>query len=193
MKKLLISLAFLAVSIVSMAQSADKPNLFPKLFGLNKSCSIGIIGATMDNFNYGALGINATFYGFYADFMFWPEKHGNSLPLDKWEDHRQMAFHAGYQIPFHYYDGGSIRLIPLIGYAKIEEGVTDGSNWYVGTNSVVNKFTATNEKSGLDYGAALSFSNKDNKIGRYNFYLAYTRYTAWIGFGVEFDLRNLKK
>lgn len=192
MKRFLLSIALLTAITSCIAQDTDKPVFFPKLFGLNKSCSVGLIGATMDNFSYGAMGINATFYGFYADFMFWPTKHGNSLPLDKWEDHRQMAFHAGYQIPFHYYDGGSIRLIPLLGYAKIEEGITDGSNYYLGDGGIVNSFTATNKKSGLDYGAALAFSNADKKIGRYNFYLGYTRYTAWIGLAVEFDLRNLK-
>ena len=38
---------------------------------------------------------------------------------------------------------------------------------------------------------AMSVIN-DKKFGDYNFYLAYTRYTAWIGFGIEFSLRNLK-
>lgn len=195
MKKLLICITLLALSLTGIAQtvSSDKPVFFPKLFCLNKSCSVGIIGATMDNFSYGALGINATFYGFYADFMMWPEKHGNSIEIDRWEDHRQMAYHVGYQIPFHQYQDGSIRLIPLIGYAKIEEGITDGSKWYVGNGGIVNSFTPTNEKSGMDYGAALAFNNKLNSRAGYSMYLAYTRYTAWIGFAVEFDLRGLKK
>lgn len=152
-----------------------------------------MLGATMDNFNYGAIGVNASFYGFYVDFMMWPRKHDNSVLLDKWEDHRQIGYHFGYQIPFHQYQDGSIRLIPMIGHVKIEKGITDGSDWYVGTDGVVNRFTINETIGGFDYGAALAFSNRQNGIGGYTMYLAYTRYTAWIGFAAEFNLHGLKK
>ena len=71
--------------------------LFPKLFHLNKSVSVGIIGGVVDNFNFGAAGINASFYGFYADFMGWPRKHYDDVRVDKWEDSKVFACHVGYQ------------------------------------------------------------------------------------------------
>ena len=191
----LLCIAFSALPFLSIAQNtdaSDKPVLFPKLFHLNKSVSVGIIGGVMDNFNFGAAGINASFYGLYADFMGWPRKHYDDLRIDKWEDSKVFAFHGGYQIPIHYYDGGSIKLIPLLGYARVEHGITDGSNWDVTDTGIVNSYHTTDVKSGLDYGAAFAYQNYDKKIGYYNFYMAYTRYTAWIGFGIEFSLRNLK-
>ena len=190
-KVLLLAMTVTSISVMAQEKS-DKPIFFPKLFHMNKAVSVGIIGATIDNFNYGAIGLNATFYGFYVDGMGWPRKHVNDVPIDQWQDHYQYAFHAGYQVPIHYYDGGSIRIIPLIGYAKVSEGITDGSDWDIINARIHNGYEPKFEKSGLDYGAALSLQNYDKKIGYYNFYLAYTRYTAWIGFGIEFSLRNLK-
>lgn len=170
--------------------NSDKPILFPKLFGLNKSVSVGIIGGGMEGFDYGAIGINSTFYGFYVDFMGWPRKHADDIRIDKWEDHSQYAFHAGYQIPFHQYKDGSIRLIPVIGYASIEKGYTDGGDWTTGSDGIINKFHVTEELGGFDYGAVLSFQNKDDKLGYFDFYVGATKHTIWIGLGFDFSLRK---
>lgn len=191
-KTLLLGSFLLPLSVSAQETDQQKTVLFPKLFYLNKAVSVGLIGGTLDNFEYGAIGINASFYGFYADFMGWPRKHYSDLRIDKWEDSKVFAWHAGYQIPIHYYDKGSIRLIPLLGYAKIELGITDGSDWTSGDSGIINSFTVTDVKKGFDYGAAFAFQNYDRKFGYYNFYIAYTRYTAWLGFGIEFSLRNLK-
>ncbi len=196
MNSILRKALLLAITVTSISATAqensEKPIFFPKLFHLNKAVSVGIIGATIDNFNYGAIGLNATFYGFYLDAMGWPRKHYDDVRVDKWEDSKVFAFHAGYQIPIHYYNGGSIKLTPLFGYARVEHGITDGSNWKEADTGIINSFHVTDVKKGFDYGAALSLQNYDKKIGYHNFYLAYTRYTAWIGFGIEFSLRNLK-
>ncbi len=170
--------------------SPDKPTFFPKLFGLNKSVSVGIIGGGMETFDYGALGINATCYGVYVDFMGWPRKHSNDVSIDKWEDHSQYAFHVGYQIPFHQYKDGSIRLIPVIGYASIKKGYTDGGDWSVGSGGIINKFHVTEEFGGFDYGAVLSFQSKDDKLGYFDFYVGATKHTIWIGLGYDFSLRK---
>lgn len=169
-------------------KNSDKPILFPKLFGLNKSVSVGIIGGGMECFDYGVIGINTTFYGFYLDFMGWPRTHVNDVAIDTWEDHSQYAFHVGYQIPFHKYKDASIRLIPMIGWASIKIGYTDGGDWTVGTNGIINSFHVTEKKGGFDYGAALVFQSKDPKIGYYNFYIGATKHTIWTGLGVDFSL-----
>lgn len=191
-KALLLGVSLLPLSVLAQENLPEKSSYFPKLFPLNKSVSIGLIGGVMDNFSFGAMGLNASFYGFYADFMGWPRKHYDDIRIDRWEDSKVFAWHAGYQIPFHCYDKGSIRLIPLFGYAKIEHGITDGSDWTVGDSGIINNFETTEVKKGFDYGTAIAFQNYDRKIGYFNFYVAYTRYTAWIGFGIDFSLRNLK-
>lgn len=166
---------------------SDKPTFFPKLFGLNKSVSFGILGAGMDSFDYGAIGFNATVFGVYVDFMGWPRKHANSVEVEQWKDHSVWATHIGYQIPFHYYKGGSIRLVPMVGYASIKEGITDGSDWDVSQGGINNKFRVTEQKGGFDYGAALVFQNTDPKIGAYNLSLGATKHTIWLGLAWEFQ------
>lgn len=179
LRKGCLLVAFFMASIASMAQEAtqDKPKFFPKLFRLNKSFSVGIIGGTAGHFDYGMLGFNATVYGAYVDFMGWPRKRLKSVGIDQTERLATWACHAGYQIPFHQYQDGSIRFIPMIGFYSVREGFAlDG-------------YKASTTTGNFDYGAALTFQRKDNKIGSYNFYIAYTRYTAWIGLGIEFPFR----
>lgn len=202
MKKLL-TLALFAIPCLAFGQSivdnmyssddhADKTILFPKLFGLNKCFSVGIIGGGMVGFDYGVAGFNATCYGVYVDFMGWPRKHANDVSIDKWEDHSQYAFHVGYQIPFHKYKDCSMRLIPMIGYASIKKGYTDGEDWSVGSGGIINKFYVTEEVGGFDYGAAVAFQGTDRKLGNINlnFYVGVTRHTAWIGLGLEFPVNK---
>lgn len=124
MKKLLI-IILLFIPCWALAQeevNTDKPILFPKLFGQNKSISIGIIGGSMETFDYGVIGVNTTIYGFYVDFMGWPRKSVKDINSSDWEELSVWASHVGYQIPFHKYKDGSIRLIPVIGYYAKKRG-----------------------------------------------------------------------
>lgn len=170
----------------NIADSYEKPVLFPKLFGLNKSISFSVFGAGIDGFNYGAIGINATIYGVYADFMGWPTKHGSDTGIDVWKDHSQLAFHVGYQIPFHKFQDGNIRLIPVIGWVRIREGYVDGSQWHVGSSGIVNSFHVTETKGGFDYGGVLVFRSQGKNVPTLS--VGATRYTVWLGFGFDFNL-----
>lgn len=183
LKSMALLAAFSMLPMNGMAQEStnnDKPKFFPKLFGLNKGVSVGIIGGTMNNFDYGVMGFNVTAYGFYADFMGWPGKgYRVEIPTTSsvvWKNGTRWACHIGYQIPFHQYQRGSIRLIPMIGYCKNELGFSYESKDFVFKNN-------------FDYGGALAFQNHDDKIGNYIFYLAYTSHTAWVGLGYEFQLK----
>lgn len=178
----------LLLSANSMAQDASitaKPSFFPKLFGLNKNVSVGIIGGTMEHFDYGAIGFNVTAYGVYADFMGWPKRSlksahklvetllkNEAIRLSTW------ACHVGYQIPFHQYLDGSISLIPMVGYYSAKECM------FLDYDLV--SYTSGN----IDYGAAIAFQRRDKTVGSYKFYIAYTRYTAWVGLGIEFPFRK---
>lgn len=183
MKKLLI-MALLAVPCWAFAQevSADKPILFPKLFGLNKSISVGIIGGGMETFDYGVIGVNTTIYGFYVDFMGWPRKSAKDVNSSDWEELSVWSSHVGYQIPFHQYKDGSIRLIPMIGYYAKKEGAA------LEVDEKIYRATATT--GDFDYGAALVFQSKDDKIGYFNFSIGATKHTIWVGFGMDFHLRK---
>lgn len=165
--------------------ATDKPILFPKLFALNDDFVFGLMGVAVNNFNYGAIGLNATFCGFYADAFWWPRKHDRDISLDRKSDHYVYGFRGGYQIPIHKYLDGNIRLIPMLGYVHISEGVTDGSNWDVNSGGIINSYEETGTRGGLDYGGAVMFQNKEKKL-LYNFYLGVTRYTTWISFGLGF-------
>lgn len=191
----LVCFFMLLFPIVSMAQTDvtdDKAVMFPKLFRLNNSVSVGLLGAGMDNFNYGAIGVNATVYGVYMDFMGWPRKHAGDVTIDTWKDNSQLACHIGYQIPLNKYQDGSIRLIPVIGWAKISKGYTDGSDWNVGTSGIVNSFHVTEEIGGFDYGGVLVFQNRNKHFGYFNLSFGITRYTVWLGLGVDFRIGKSK-
>ena len=177
---------------VAALDDQDKHRYFPKLFRLNESFSIGIQAAGLEHMDYGAMGLNATFYGVYLDYMWWPRRHDDDVRIDQWKDHSVWAAHIGYQIPFFQYAGSSIRLLPMVGYTSIKEGITDGNDWSVGENGIENKFHVTEEKGGFDYGAALVFQNSDSKIGAYDFSIGVTRRTLWVGLAWEVQLWKLK-
>ena len=181
MKKLLL-IALLTIPCMAFAQEEDKPKLFPKLFGLNKSISVGLIGGGMETFDYGVMGLSTTIYGFYADFMGWPRNSYKDVKSTDWEELTVWSSHAGYQIPLHQYKDGSIRIIPMVGYyAK-----TEGAVFKVNDKT----YTSTVTTGGFDYGAALVFQNRDNKIGYYNFSVGATKKTIWLGFGIDFRLKK---
>lgn len=178
---------------IAALNDQDKHRYFPNLFRLNESFSIGILGAGLEHMDYGAMGLNTTFYGVYLDYMWWPRRHDNDVRIGQWKDHSVWAAHVGYQIPFFQYAGSSIRLLPMVGYASIKEGITDGNDWSVGENGIENKFHVTEEKGGFDYGAALVFQNTDSKIGAYDFSIGVTRRTLWVGFAWEFQIWKMKQ
>lgn len=149
----------------------------------NKTIDIGILGGVIgvqDNYSYGAMGLNMTIYGVYADFMGWPKAHSNDVRVEKWHDKYSVACHFGYQIPL----SKSFRIIPVIGYAKVEEGTTDGWDWKVGSNGIINKFHAENRVDGFDYGGVLVINS-----GKWNIYASATRRIIFGGIGLSLGTR----
>ena len=69
--------------------------------------------------------------------MGWPSSHENDMGVDKWSDKMTTVVHIGYQIPIV----KNLRFIPVIGYAKIAYGTTDGSDYTISDSGIVhNKF-----------------------------------------------------
>ena len=100
---LLLLFSMLAFTGKAQTDSTDdKPVLFPKLFGLNNSASVGLLGGAMDKLNYGFVGINASLYGVYVDFMGWPQRKSGSenitiddVSIDVQQHRSQLAAHIG--------------------------------------------------------------------------------------------------
>ena len=117
----------------------------------------------------GAVGVSLAIKGFYADVMGWPSSHENDMGVDKWSDKMTTVVHIGYQIPIV----KNLRFIPVIGYAKIAYGTTDGSDYTISESGIVhNKFSEKKSVSGLDFGGIAVIN-----IKKVNINLAFTKYS----------------
>ena len=155
-------------------------DLFP-FREVNKKWNIGIMGGYAGygkNISSGAIGLNLTIKGFYADFIGWPGNHSKDMGVDSWSDKTCIAAHFGYQIPIV----KSLRFIPIIGYAKVASGTTDGSHYNISSSGTVhNSFSEDKRISGLDFGGVAVINWKMININ-----LAVTRYAIFGGIGIEF-------
>lgn len=146
---------------------------------VNSTWNVSLIGGYVgydDKIDYGAIGVSATIKGFYVDFMGLPPRHSKEVRLDKWNDKKSFLCHAGYQIPIV----GAFRIIPIIGYAYISTGITDGWNWSVNDNGIYNKFRSLKNVSRLDYGGIMAF-----RYRRALFSVGATRTSLFGGIGIE--------
>lgn len=147
---------------------------------VNKAWNISIVGGYVgysDPIKYGAAGLSATIKGFYIDFMAFSNAHGNDVRVGKWNDKTSLLCHAGYQIPVV----KSFRIIPIIGYAYVTSGVTDGWDWSIGNNGINNKYHSDQSISRFDYGGVMAFNYR-----RVLFSVGATRSILFGGVGIEF-------
>ena len=81
-----------------------------------------------------ALGANILFNGFYFDYLKANPEHRytdtHEVSDAIWNDHVAVCINAGYQIPVFSW----LRVLPLLGYAQTNDGVTDGSKINVEEN-----------------------------------------------------------
>ncbi len=173
MKKII----FILVMILPMI-NASANRIFP-FKEVNRKWNIGMMGGYVGygkDISNGAIGVNLTIKGFYADIMGWPSSHENDMGIDKWSDKTSFAFHVGYQIPIV----KKIRFIPIIGYAKVAYGTTDGSDYTISSSGVHNKFFEKESISGLDFGGMAVINMK-----KINVNLAFTKYAIFGGVALE--------
>lgn len=127
----------------------------------------------------GGFGINFTFWGFYLDFLVNGAEHSSSQTSDSYEDNQGAAIHVGYQLPINDW----FRVIPLIGYCEVNQGITDGSSYsYNEQGSRQNSYSATARSGSFNFGASAVFHPFDH----INFYLTGTLYSVYAGIGYEF-------
>lgn len=95
------------------------------------------------------------------------------MGVDKWSDKMTTVVHIGYQIPIV----KNLRFIPVIGYAKIAYGTTDGSDYTISDSGIVhNKFSEKKSVSGLDFGGIAVINIKKSKY-KFGFYKIF--YFRW--------------
>ena len=72
-------------------------------------------------------GANLMVAGVYLDFLSADPEHKYSPISDtRWNDHKAFCINAGYQIPIFEW----LRIMPLVGYAQTNDGITDASQAY---------------------------------------------------------------
>lgn len=134
MKKFMLSLALLLSAIGASAQSGGvalfekevtlfsfEANLSRLEFGIN----LGQVGSFTDYARFG-MGANLMVAGFYLDFLHAEPQHkyDSHVSDTQWNDNQAFCINAGYQIPILNW----LRIMPLVGYAQTNDGITDGSS-----------------------------------------------------------------
>lgn len=149
-------------------------------FEANKKWSIGLAGAYMhfpNDITRGAVGVNLTIKGFYIDVMGWPSSHKDDVEYKKWKESTSSLFHVGYQIPII----KTVRIIPIIGFAKASTTATDGTDYSVGSSGIVDSQSSSTDASGFDAGSILCLNSK-----KVNFYIEVTQHLLGGGIGYQF-------
>ena len=178
--------AFILFCMAVLGSTAYTQTIFQTkdVWNVNKAVEIGFqgtqIGRSSDGFSEWGMGIDFTCYGVYLDYSFLINTHKNDVRVDKWDDKRGWAFHAGYQIPI----SKVFRIIPQIGYVSGDYGVTDGWNWTVTNNGIKNHFDSKESFSSFDYGAKLVI----NPAKYFVMFGQVTAHTFGIGLGFEWPM-----
>ena len=180
MKKIVLALAILLSGITAKAQIFPFAEVDFGHFGI--AFQAGAIGIGKE-VTRAAFGANLLAYGVYLDFLYAGPQHKSDPKVDIWNDSSGYSVHLGYQIPITEY----LRIIPFAGYAEVNRGVTDGTDYsyeYSTTNkrwNVNNKYTKDWRAGGFDAGGSLVIN-----IGPANIFLTGTMSSAYGGIGVEF-------
>ena len=125
-------------------------------FGFN----VGQAGSFTDRHGF-AMGGSLLVGGFYADFLHADPKHKYDRRMMDvmWDDTSAYCINFGYQVPVLKW----LRIMPLVGYAQTNAGVTDGSTLYTTSNddgtSWYHKYKVTpgSREHFFNYGGGLSF------------------------------------
>ena len=119
MKRTLFTLAFLTLAVSGYAQG----DYFKRV---EAGFNIGQAGSFSEYARF-TLGANVLINGVYVDFLSADPEHKYSPTSNtKWNDHKALCINAGYQFPILKW----LRVMPLVGYAQTNDGITDASKSY---------------------------------------------------------------
>ena len=183
MKRLIISLALLSVTVCAHAQIFD--------FSSNKNrYEVGLnVGQMAFNTQYArfGMGMNALAWGVYLDFNMTAAQHkfDRKFSDTQWNDDEFFNISLGYQIPILRW----IRVMPLVGYAQTNEGITDASTINIKTgeesSSVYHTYTVTpgTRVHYFNFGGGISIQ----PLKWFSINFAFTRYAVYGGFAIDMD------
>ena len=150
----------------------------------------GQVGSFTDRARVG-LGAYALYDGVYLDFVKASPQHkyNSHVTDEKWNDTCAFSIDAGYQIPVVKW----LRLMPLVGYAQTNEGITDGSTINISADedgtTWYHDYTVTSgsRRHYFNYGAGLSIQ----PCKWFSVNLIASRYALYGGIGL--DLLSIAK
>lgn len=145
--------------------------------------SLGQVGTGTKNEGIGS-GANALIYGGYIDLVkFGPEHRFDHRVKDTdWEDHVAICVHLGYQIPILPW----LRVMPLVGYAQTNEGLTRGDEMYLDTDDSPSWYHPYDVTKGsrthyFNYGGGISVQ----PIKWFSINFCYTPFAIYGGIGIN--------
>lgn len=121
MKKLILVFTLVLFTLGAKAQVFD----FSSNTGrIEAGINIGQAGSFTEYAHVG-FGANLCIYGIYVDWLKAEPEHkfSDTVSDTKWNDTSAFCINAGYQLPVFSW----LRLLPLVGYAQTNEGITDGT------------------------------------------------------------------
>ena len=185
MKSLIISLVLLSVTVCAHAQLFD-------FSSNNNRYEIGLnLGQMAFNTQYArfGMGVNTLAWGVYLDLNMTAAQHkfDRKFSDTQWDDDEFFNINLGYQIPILPW----IRVMPLLGYAQTNEGITDASTVNISGNSedetisIYHTYTVTpgSRVHYFNYGGGVSIQ----PLKWFSINFAYTRFAVYGGFAIDID------
>ena len=183
MKRLIISLVLLSVTICAHAQLLN-------LSSNNHRYEVGLnFGQMASNTEYArfGMGMNMLAWGVYLDLNMTVAQHkfDGEFSDTQWDDDEFFNINLGYQIPLLPW----IRVMPLLGYAQTNEGITDASTLNIDTEdesiSIYHTYTVTpgSRVHYFNYGGGISIQ----PLKWFSINFAYTRFAVYGGFAIDID------
>ena len=185
MKRLIISLVLLSVSVCAHAQLFD-------FSSNNNRYEVGMnFGQMAFNTQYArfGVGLNTLAWGVYLDFNMTAAQHkfDRKFSDTQWNDDEFFNINLGYQIPILSW----IRIMPLVGYAQTNEGITDASTFNINpgeelsSTSIYHTYTVTpgSRVHYFNYGGGVSIQ----PLKWFSINFAYTRFAVYGGFAIDID------
>ena len=183
MKRLIISLVLLSVTVCAHAQLFD-------FSSNNNRYEVGMnFGQMAFNTQYArfGMGVNTLAWGVYLDFNMTAAQHkfDRKFSDTQWNDDEFFNINLGYQIPILSW----FRIMPLLGYAQTNEGITDASTFNINPgeelSSMYHTYTVTpgSRVHYFNYGGGVSIQ----PLKWFSINFAYTRYAIYGGFAIDID------
>ena len=183
MKRLIISLVLLSVTVCAHAQVFD-------FSSNNNRYEVGMnFGQMAFNTQYArfGLGMNMLAWGVYLDFNMTAPQHkfDRKFSDTQWNDDEFFNINLGYQIPILSW----IRIMPLIGYAQTNEGITDASTFNINPgedlSSMYHTYTVTpgSRVHYFNFGGGVSIQ----PLKWFSLNFVYTRHAVYGGVAIDID------